>query len=68
MTALRLVEVNRLPYKKVAQKLNLNYNNLKMIICRARKKISKGIDAIIERTADVRREVTRRPMNHAIVN
>jgi len=68
MTALRLVEVNRLPYKEVARKLDLNYNNLKMIICRARKKISKGIDAIIERTANLRREVSRMPMNHAMVN
>ncbi len=68
MTALRMVEVEKLPYKKVAQKLNLNYNNLKMIICRARKKISKGIDAIIDRTADLRRTVSRLPMNHAAVN
>jgi len=49
--ALHLVEVKQLPYREAAGRLGLKYDNFKMIICRARKKIFEGIEAMIDRAA-----------------
>lgn len=45
--ALHLVEIEEKPYKEVAAILDVTVGNLKMIICRARKKIRAGIEALI---------------------
>lgn len=49
--ALRLVEVLRLSYQEAAEQLGLRYDNFKMIICRARKKISEGVTSIVNRVS-----------------
>jgi DNA-directed RNA polymerase specialized sigma24 family protein len=45
--ALRLVEVDGLRYREAADELGIKLENLKMVICRARKKIFKTMHQMI---------------------
>jgi RNA polymerase sigma factor (sigma-70 family) len=45
--ALQLVEVEGLRYREAAEQLNIKLENLKMVICRARKKIYKAMNQTI---------------------
>jgi RNA polymerase sigma factor (sigma-70 family) len=46
--ALQLVEVESVRYREASQRLDIKLENLKMVICRARKKIFRGISAVAE--------------------
>jgi RNA polymerase sigma factor (sigma-70 family) len=54
--ALHLVEVLQLSYLDAAEKIGLKYDNFKMVICRARKKIFEGITVLANRTGTFRRD------------
>ena len=54
--ALHLVEVDGDSYKDAAKRLQLRYDNFKMVICRARKKISMGISLLLDRLPAVKIE------------
>jgi DNA-directed RNA polymerase specialized sigma24 family protein len=45
--ALRLVEVEGYRYREAADELGIKLENLKMVICRARKKIFKTMQQLI---------------------
>ncbi len=48
--ALHLIEVKQMSYRKASKKLGLTYGNFKMIVCRARKKIARGISDLVAAT------------------
>jgi len=54
--ALHLVEVLQLSYLDAAEKIGLKYDNFKMVICRARKKIFEGIAVLANKTGTFRRD------------
>jgi len=45
--ALHLVEVLKVPYRDAAEKLGIKYDNFKMMICRARRKIASAIAVMV---------------------
>ena len=45
--ALRLVEVEGVRYREASERLGIKLENLKMVICRARKKIFRGIGQVV---------------------
>jgi len=47
--ALHLIEVKQVPYRDAAEELSIRYENFKMLICRARKKIAQGLRGITQR-------------------
>jgi len=51
--ALQLVEVGEFSYQKAADTLRLRYDNLKMVVCRARRKIADGIATMVGRASNV---------------
>jgi RNA polymerase sigma factor (sigma-70 family) len=46
--ALHLVEVLKVPYRDAADKLGIKYDNFKMMICRARRKIASAIAGYVK--------------------
>jgi DNA-directed RNA polymerase specialized sigma24 family protein len=59
--ALHLVEIEKIPYREAADRLRIKYENFKMLICRARKKIASAIAGYVKlasETAVPRRRVT----------
>jgi len=55
--ALHLVEVCGKPYADAAAELGLKYDNFKMVICRARKKISEGVNLLVNKAANLRYKI-----------
>ncbi len=56
-SALHLVEVCGIAYSDAAVKLGLKYDNFKMVVCRARKKISEGVNLLVNRAANLRYKI-----------
>jgi len=46
--ALRLIEVRGLKYRDAAEQMDVRLENLKMIVCRARKKLLRSIEELLE--------------------
>lgn len=55
--ALHLVEVCGKPYSEAALELGLKYDNFKMVICRARKKISEGVTLLVNKAGNLRYKI-----------
>jgi RNA polymerase sigma factor (sigma-70 family) len=52
MDALHMVEVEQISYKEAAPRLGVKYENFKMLVCRARKKIAQGIADLVEQASE----------------
>jgi len=57
--ALRLVEVGRMPYREAAARLEVSYDNFKMMVFRARRKILAAVTAWAEGTVETPRKKIR---------
>lgn len=52
MDALHMVEIEQAAYRDAAKRLGIKYENFKMLVCRARKKIAEGVAALVDQASE----------------